>query len=80
LKRERSDVDSSRSSIESRNEIIAMNLANRIEKMKKRHQTKRNVASTDVDQANIVNEKRVKFVSSKYFRFDYAQLTWIEKK
>jgi hypothetical protein len=77
LKRERSDVESFRShneSIESiKDEIIAMNLANRIEKMKKRHQAKRNVTSADVDQANIVNEKRAKFVSRKYPKFDYAQ-------
>jgi hypothetical protein len=25
-----------------------------------------------------VKEKRVKFVSSKYSKFDYAQLAWIE--
>ncbi len=84
LKRERSDVESFRShneSIESiKDEIIAMNLANRIEKMKKRHQAKRNVTSADVDQANIVNEKRAKFVSRKYPKFDYAQFAWIEEK
>jgi hypothetical protein len=71
LKRESSNVDQS-----IKEEIIAMNLANRIEKMmRRRQQSKRNVASADVDQANRVKEKRVKFASSKYFKFDYAQLT-----
>ncbi len=56
-----------------------MNLANRIKKMKRRRQqSKRNVTSADVDQANIVEQKRFKFVSSKYLKFDYAQLTSIE--
>jgi hypothetical protein len=69
LKRESSNVDSNKE------EIIAMNLTNRIEEMKRRRQqSKRNVASTDVDQANIVKEKRIKFASSKCFKFDYAQL------
>ncbi len=57
-----------------------MNLADRIEEMKKRHQSKRNVASADVNQANIVEEKRVKFASSKYPKSDYAQLAWTEEK
>jgi hypothetical protein len=71
LKRESSDVNQS-----IKEEIIAINLANRIEEMKRRRQkSKRNVESADVDQANIVNEKRVKFVSSKYLKFDYASLT-----
>jgi hypothetical protein len=96
LKRERSDVESSRSQkktvddslIESSEDVAQqtidaksikrtlshLNLTDRIEEMKKRHQFKRNVASIDVDQANIVKEKRVKFVSSKYSKFDYAQL------
>ncbi len=69
LKQERSDVDSFRShnkSIESiKDEMIAMNLANRIEKMNRRYQSKKNVALTDVDQANIMNKERVKFVSKK---------------
>jgi hypothetical protein len=56
-----------------------MNLANRIEKMKRRRQqSNRNVESADVDEANIIEEKRLRFVSSKYSKFDYAQLTWIE--
>jgi hypothetical protein len=81
LKRERSDVESSKSQKETvdlkslKKALIQMNLADRIEEMKKRHQSKRNVASADVDQANIVEEKRIKFVSSKYSKFDYAQLT-----
>jgi uncharacterized protein YjbI with pentapeptide repeats len=81
LKRERSDVESSRlqkETIDSKSlqrALTQMNLADRIEEMKKRHQSKRDVASADVDQANIVEEKRVKFVSSKYSKFDYAQLT-----
>jgi hypothetical protein len=54
--------------------LTQMNLANRIEEMKRRQQSKRNVTSTDVDQANIVKEKRIKFASSKYLKFDYAQL------
>jgi hypothetical protein len=45
--------------------MIAMNLANRIEKMNRRYQSKKNVALTDVDQANIMNKERVKFVSKK---------------
>ncbi len=50
-----------------------MNLANRIEEMKRRRQqSKRNVTSVDVDQANIMKEKRIKFISSKYSKFDYA--------
>jgi dihydropteroate synthase len=58
-----------------------MNLANRIEKMKRwRQQSKRNVESADVNQANTVKEKRIRFVSSKYSKSDYAQLTWIEDK
>jgi hypothetical protein len=51
MKRKSSDVDSIKK------EIIAMNLANRIEEMKRRRQqSKRNVTSADVDQANIVKE------------------------
>jgi hypothetical protein len=70
LKRQSSDVDQS-----IKEEVIAMNLANRIEKMKRRRQqSKRNVTSVDVDQANIVKEKRIKFVSSQYLKSDYAQL------
>jgi replicative DNA helicase len=54
-------------------ELSHLNLTNRIEEMKKRHhQSKRIVASADVDQANIVKEKRVRLVSSKYFKSDYA--------
>jgi hypothetical protein len=68
LKRESSDVDQSIKA-----KIIAMNLANRIEEMKRRRQqSKRNVTSVDVDQANIMKEKRIKFISSKYSKFDYA--------
>jgi hypothetical protein len=38
--------------------LTHMNLADRIEEMKRRQQSKRNVASADVDQANIVKGKR----------------------
>jgi hypothetical protein len=86
LKRGRSDVGSSRPQKETvdseslKGALTQMNLADRIEEMKKRHQSKRNVASADVDQANIVEGKRVKFVSSKYSKSDYAQLAWTEEE
>jgi outer membrane scaffolding protein for murein synthesis (MipA/OmpV family) len=76
LKRRSSDVDQS-----IKEEIIAMNLANRIEEMKRRRQqSKRNVTLADVDQANIVEGKRVKFASSKYPKSDYAQLLTLIKR
>jgi hypothetical protein len=57
-----------------------MNLTDRILDMRRKREIKRNVISVDLDKTNILEEKRVKFVSSKYSKSDYAQLTWIEEK
>jgi hypothetical protein len=44
--------------------------------MRRKREVKRNVISVDLDEANILEGKRVRFVSSKYPKSDYAQLAW----
>jgi hypothetical protein len=57
-----------------------MNLTDRILDMRRKREIKRNVISVDLDETNILEDKRVRFVNSKYCKSDYAQLTWIEEE
>jgi hypothetical protein len=66
------------SKIHSKRDSSLMNLTDRILEMRRKCEIKRNVISADLDEANILEGKRVKFASSKYLKFDYAQLAWIE--
>jgi hypothetical protein len=68
------------SKIDSKRDSSLMNLTDRILEMRRKREIKRNVISADLDETNILEKKRVRFVSSKYSKSDYAQLTWIEKK
>jgi hypothetical protein len=68
------------SKIDSKRNSSFMNLTDRILDMRRKREIKRNVISVDLDETNILEEKRIKFVSSKYSKTDYAQSTWIEKK
>ncbi len=58
----------------------SMNLTDRIIEMRRKRESKRNVISADLDETNILKEKRIRFVNNKYSKSDYAQLTWIEEK
>ncbi len=69
-----SNSSSLESKIDSKRDSSFMNLADRILDMRRKREIKRNVTSVDLDEANILEEKRVRFVSSKYSKFDYAQL------
>jgi hypothetical protein len=51
-----------------------MNLTDRILEMRRKREIKRNVISADLDETNILEEKKIRFASSKYSKFDYAQL------
>jgi hypothetical protein len=62
------------SKVGSKRNSSLMNLTDRILDMRRKREIKRNVISADLDEANILEEKRVRFVSSKYSKFDYAQL------
>jgi hypothetical protein len=68
------------SKVDSKRNSSSMNLTNRILKMRRKREIKRNVISVDLDETNILEEKRIRFVNNKYSKSDYAQLTWIEKK
>jgi hypothetical protein len=68
------------SKVDSKRDSWFMNLTDRILEMKRKRESKKNVISIDLDETNILKEKRVKFVNSKYSKSDYAQLTWIEEK
>jgi hypothetical protein len=68
------------SKVDSKRDSSSMNLTDRILEMRRKRESKRNVISTDLDETNILEEKRVKFVSSESSKSDYAQLTWIEEK
>ncbi len=68
------------SKIDSKRNSSLMNLTDRIFDMRRKREIKRNVISIDLDEANILKEKRVRFVNNKYSKSDYAQLTWIEEK
>jgi hypothetical protein len=48
--------------------------------MRQKRESKRDVISADLDETNILEGKRIRFVSSKYSKSDYAQLAWIEEK
>jgi hypothetical protein len=43
--------------------------------MRRKRESKKNVISVDLDETNILEEKRVRFVNNKYSKSDYAQLT-----
>jgi hypothetical protein len=58
----------------------SMDLADRILEMRRKREVKRNVISADLDEANILEGKRVRFASSKYSKSDYAQLAWTEEE
>ncbi len=73
-----SKVDESKNKL--KRDSSLMNLTNRILEMRRKREIKRNVISADLDETNILEEKRIRFVSSKYSKSDYAQLTWIEKE
>jgi hypothetical protein len=73
-----SQADESR--INLKRDSSSMNLTDRILDMRRKREIKRNVISVDLDETNILEEKRIRFVSSKYSKSDYAQLTWIEEE
>jgi hypothetical protein len=58
----------------SKRDSSPINLADRILEMRRKREVKRNVTSADLDEANILEGKRVRFASSKYPKSDYAQL------
>jgi hypothetical protein len=68
------------SKIDSKRDSSFMNLTDRILDMRRKREIKRNVISVDLDKTNILEEKKIRFVSNKYSKSDYAQLTWIEEK
>ncbi len=70
-----SNSSSLESKIDSKRNSSLMNLTDRILDMRRKREIKRNVISADLDEANILEEKRIRFVSSKYSKSDYAQLT-----
>ncbi len=64
------------SKIDSKRDSSLMNLTDRILDMRRKREIKKNVISVDLDEANILKEKRIRFVNNKYPKSDYAQLTW----
>jgi hypothetical protein len=68
------------SKVDSKRDSSLMNLTDWILEMRRKREIKRNVISIDLDETNILKEKRIRFVNSKYSKFDYAQLAWIEEK
>jgi hypothetical protein len=66
------------SKVDSKRDSSSMNLTDRILEMRRKREIKRNVILADLDETNILKEKRIRFVSNKYSKSDYAQLTWIE--
>jgi hypothetical protein len=68
------------SKIDSKRNSSLTNLTDRILDMRRKREIKKNVISIDLDETNILKEKRIRFVNNKYSKFDYAQLTWIEEK
>jgi hypothetical protein len=75
-----SESQADESKINLKRDSSSMNLADRILDMRRKREIKRNVISVDLDETNILEEKRIRFVSNKYSKSDYAQLTWIEEK
>jgi hypothetical protein len=75
-----SNSSSLESKVDSKRDSSFINLTDRILEMRRKREIKRNVISVDLDEANILEEKRIRFASSKYSKSDYAQLTWIEEK
>ncbi len=71
-----SESSSLESKVDSKRNSSSMNLTDRILELRRKREIKRNVISADLDEANILEGKRVRFVSSKYSKSDYAQLTW----
>jgi hypothetical protein len=63
------------SKIDSKRDSSLMNLTDRILDMRRKREIKRNVISADLDETNILEEKRIRFVSNKYSKSAYAQLT-----
>jgi hypothetical protein len=75
-----SNSSSLESKVDSKRDFSSMNLTDRIIEMRRKRENKRNVISIDLDETNILEEKRIRFVNSKYSKSDYAQLTWIEEE
>ncbi len=62
------------SKVDSKRDSSSMNLTDRILEMRRKREIKRNVILADLDETNILKEKRIRFFSSKYSKSDYAQL------
>ncbi len=60
--------------------INLSNLMDRIFKAREQYKNKRNVTSTNLDESNIIEKKRIRFASKRYSLSDYAQLAWIEEE
>jgi hypothetical protein len=69
-----SESQADESKINLKRDSSLVNLTDRILEMRRKRKIKRNVISADLDEANILEEKRIRFASSKYSKFDYAQL------
>jgi hypothetical protein len=75
-----SESQADESKIKLKRNSSLMNLTDRILEMRRKDEIKRNVISVDLDEANILEEKRIRFVSSKYSKSDHTQLTWTKEK
>jgi hypothetical protein len=54
--------------------INLSNLMDRIFKAREQYKNKRNVTSTNLDESNIIEKKRIRFANKRYSSSDYAQL------
>ncbi len=54
--------------------VNSSNLIDRIFRAREQFKNKRNVTSANLDESNIIEEKRIRFASRRYSSSDYAQL------
>jgi hypothetical protein len=58
------------SKIDSKRNLSLMNLTDRILEMRRKREIKRNVISINLDETNILEEKRIRFVNSNWVRIE----------